>query len=155
VVDEVRTYRVEIERDAAGMWVASVPSVPGAHTQGRTIDQARRRIREALSLWVDDGDRAHLEFEVQLPVAMRTRVKRALELRKSAEATARQAADATERALVSLVDAGLSRRDAGELLGISRQRAQQIAETHMSAERRGTGGGRVAAKRAASRRRAS
>src|SRR5438093_11899068 len=66
VVDEVRTYRVEIERDAAGMWVASVPSIPGAHTQGRTIDQARRRIREALSLWVEDADRAHLGFEVRL-----------------------------------------------------------------------------------------
>src|SRR5438045_9467194 len=63
VVDEVRTYRVEIERDSAGIWVASVPSVPGAHTQGRTIDQARRRIREGISLWVGDADGARLEIQ--------------------------------------------------------------------------------------------
>jgi predicted RNase H-like HicB family nuclease len=151
-VDEVRTYRVVIGRDSAGLWVASVPAVPGAHTQGRTIEQARRRIREALSLWVRDADRAHLEFEVRLPAALRGRVERALELRESAETTAQQAAGATERALVSLVEAGLSRRDAGEVLGISRQRAQQIAETHESSGSGRGGGRRVAAKRAVARR---
>lgn len=132
VVDQVKTYRVEIERDRSGMWVASVPSVPGAHTQGRTIDQARERIREALSLWVSGAEKARLDFEVHLPAAVRTRVDRALELREAAETTVQDATDATERALAALVKAGLSRRDAGDVLGISRQRAQQIAQSLQS-----------------------
>jgi predicted RNase H-like HicB family nuclease len=148
----VRTYRVLIERDSAGLWVASVPAVPGAHTQGRTIDQTRRRIREALSLWVPDAERAHFEFEVRLPAAVRVRVERALELRETVEATARQAAGATERAVVSLVKAGLSRRDAGDLLGISRQRAQQITEAHMPSGKATRGRRRAAATRTAVRR---
>ena len=128
-MDEVRTYRVLIERDREGWWVASVPSVPRAHTQARTIDQARRRIREALSLWVSDAERARFEFEVRLPTGVQARVSRALELREAAETTVQEASDATERALGALVKAGLSRRDAGDVLGISRQRAQQIAES--------------------------
>ena len=44
------TYQVELERDERGWWAASVPAVPGAHTQGRSIAQAMNRIREALSL---------------------------------------------------------------------------------------------------------
>jgi predicted RNase H-like HicB family nuclease len=144
----MRTYRVVIERDSKGLWVASVLAVPGAHTQGRTIDQARRRIREALSLWVRGAERAPLEFEVRLPTAVRARVEQALELREAAEATARQAAGATERALVSLVEAGLSRRDAGDVLGISRQRAQQIAATHVASGTIEGGRRRPAARRA-------
>jgi predicted RNase H-like HicB family nuclease len=129
VVGEVKTYEVLIEHDRAGWWVASVPAVPGAHTQARTIDQARRRIREALALWVSDAEHAHLDFEVRLPAAVQDRVARALELREAAETTTQEAAGATERALGALVKAGLSRRDAGDVLGISRQRAQQIAES--------------------------
>jgi predicted RNase H-like HicB family nuclease/predicted nucleotidyltransferase len=42
-----------VEERVSGM-LNYVPAVPGCYTQGRTFDQARRRIREALSLWVDD-----------------------------------------------------------------------------------------------------
>jgi predicted RNase H-like HicB family nuclease len=48
------------ERDEAGWWVASVRKVRGCHTQGRTVDEARRRIREALELFVDDARKATL-----------------------------------------------------------------------------------------------
>src|SRR6266567_4328224 len=60
-------YRVVFERDESGAWLARVPSVRGCHTHGRTLEQARRRIREALSLWVDDADDAELTEEIRLP----------------------------------------------------------------------------------------
>lgn len=41
-------FEVVYERDEQGWWIASVVEVPGVHTQGRTRDEARRRIREAL-----------------------------------------------------------------------------------------------------------
>lgn len=126
-MEDVRTYKVEIERDGRG-WVASVPSVPGAHTQGRTIDQARRRIREALGLWVTNADRANLRFEVKLPATTRRQVERAIALRGEADRKNRDAAAALRRTVERLTEQGFSRRDAGELLGISRQRAQQLTE---------------------------
>ncbi len=54
------TYKVNYERDEAGWWMASVVGVDGCRTQGRTIKQARSRIREALKLFVPDADRAQL-----------------------------------------------------------------------------------------------
>src|SRR6476619_4645318 len=58
VEEIVKTYHVAYERDASGWWVASVRELRGCHTQGRTVDEARRRIREALDLFVDDARRA-------------------------------------------------------------------------------------------------
>jgi predicted RNase H-like HicB family nuclease len=58
VEEAVKRYRVAYERDEAGWWVASVRGVRGCHTQGRTVDEARRRIREALELFVGDARKA-------------------------------------------------------------------------------------------------
>jgi predicted RNase H-like HicB family nuclease len=58
-------YTVKIERDETGAWIARVPEVPGGHTHGRTLREAERRIREALSLRVEGADRADLEIHVQ------------------------------------------------------------------------------------------
>jgi predicted RNase H-like HicB family nuclease len=51
----VTTYHLAYDRDESGWWVASVREVPGCHTQGRTVDEARSRIRKALDLFVDDA----------------------------------------------------------------------------------------------------
>jgi predicted RNase H-like HicB family nuclease len=56
----VKSYRVAYERHDSGWWVATVRGVRGCHTQGRTIDEARRRIREALELFVDNARKAQL-----------------------------------------------------------------------------------------------
>lgn len=49
---KAKTYTLLLERDAQGWWVASVREVPGCHTQGRTLRQARARARQALGLYV-------------------------------------------------------------------------------------------------------
>ena len=54
------TYNVDYVRDESQRWVASIREVPGCHSQGRTIDEARRRVREALELFVDDAKSATL-----------------------------------------------------------------------------------------------
>ena len=58
VEEAVKSYRVAYERDESGWWVATVRGVRGCHTQGRTVDEARRRIREALELFVANARRA-------------------------------------------------------------------------------------------------
>src|ERR1700687_2487273 len=65
----VKSYRVAYERDESGWWVASVRGVRGCHTQGRTVDEARRRIREALELFIDNARRALIVDDVKVPSA--------------------------------------------------------------------------------------
>lgn len=47
------TYTVVFHLDASGWWFAEVPELPGCHTQGGTVDQARARVRAAIALWLD------------------------------------------------------------------------------------------------------
>ena len=123
-------YLVRVERDESGMWVATVPDVPGCHTQGRTIEQARDRIREALQAWFDlpkeyDGE---LVDDVQLPPGARRLVRSAGEARRRAHAADAEASEKTREALNALVELGWSLRDAGAVIGVTRQRAQQLAK---------------------------
>ncbi len=49
-----REFDVVIERDADGYYVASVPTLPGCHTQARSIDELVERVKEAISLCLED-----------------------------------------------------------------------------------------------------
>lgn len=48
-----REFNVLIERDAEGYLVASVPELPGCHTQARSLDDLMERIREAILLCLE------------------------------------------------------------------------------------------------------
>ena len=52
-VRKTRRFTVVLERDEDGFCVASIPALAGCHTQGRSLDQAMRRIREAAELWLE------------------------------------------------------------------------------------------------------
>lgn len=113
------------ERDESGTWIVKVPNVRGCHSYGRTLEQAQARIREALRLF--DADRAVLSDDVRLPARLLDAVKRARRARERAEAQRSVARSQLHSATLILERAGLSRRDAGTLLGLSRQRVQQLA----------------------------
>jgi hypothetical protein len=99
----------------------------GCHTYGRSLEQARRRLREALALWVDDADRAELRFDVRLPVGTKDRLAKVRAVRERSARAQREASQALRDAAADLTGRlGLSRRDAAELLGISHQRIQQL-----------------------------
>ena len=119
-------YGVIYERDESGAWNARVPEVPGAHTYGRSLQQARRRIREALDLWVDDAADARFDEEIRVPREAQAAVRRAKSTRAKVARDQREAAEAARLAARCLAKLGLSIRDAGEVLEISHQRAQQI-----------------------------
>jgi predicted RNase H-like HicB family nuclease len=48
-----RQFDVIVERDSAGWFVASVPSLPGCHTQAKSLDKLMTRISEAIQLCLD------------------------------------------------------------------------------------------------------
>lgn len=55
-----REFLIVIERDEEGYLVASVPSLPGCHTQARSMDELLGRAKEAIELCLEvqgeDGD---------------------------------------------------------------------------------------------------
>ena len=48
-----RQFNVVVERDSEGYYVASVPELPGCHTQAKSLDQLMERIREAILLCLE------------------------------------------------------------------------------------------------------
>ncbi|MGC4015842.1 MAG: type II toxin-antitoxin system HicB family antitoxin [Luteolibacter sp.] len=54
-----QAFNVVIERDSKGYYVASVPSLPGCHTQAKSLDELTERVKEAIALYLDaTGDYA-------------------------------------------------------------------------------------------------
>jgi predicted RNase H-like HicB family nuclease/predicted transcriptional regulator len=123
-------YRTVIERDEDGYWFVDFPDVPGCHTQGRTLARARERMRDALSLFVENADTAEIAEEITFADADLTKiVLRSQELRQVLEAVRTESQEVTAKAARRLTEAGLSRRDAGEVLGLSFQRVDQLVRT--------------------------
>lgn len=59
-----RQFDVVVERDSAGYFVASVPALPGCHTQAKSLDKLMERIREAIVLCLEirGDDSESLDF---------------------------------------------------------------------------------------------
>jgi predicted RNase H-like HicB family nuclease len=124
----MNVYHVTYERDESGWWVASVREVRGCHTQGRTVDEARRRIREAMELFLDDAHSAKVVDDVKLPATAAKAIRVYATLRKRADQEDRRAAIAARRA-VRLLQGGklkMSARDAARVLGIWGERLTRI-----------------------------
>jgi len=52
-----RQFNVIVERDAAGLYVATVPALPSCHTQAASLDELMARTREAIELCLEeDGE---------------------------------------------------------------------------------------------------
>jgi predicted RNase H-like HicB family nuclease len=51
----VNTLRlsVVIESDEDGYYVASVPELPGCHTQAKSLDELMERVKEAVDLYLE------------------------------------------------------------------------------------------------------
>jgi predicted RNase H-like HicB family nuclease len=55
-----REFNIVIEQDENGYYVASVPEIPGCHTQAKSLDELQKRIIEAIELYIED-DKNRLE----------------------------------------------------------------------------------------------
>ncbi len=45
-------FQVVIEKDESGYYVAEVPALPGCYSQGKTIVETKKNIKEAISGWL-------------------------------------------------------------------------------------------------------
>ena len=50
---KIRNFTVLIEQDEDGIYVAKVPNIRGCYTQGRTVQQAMERVKEAIQVCLD------------------------------------------------------------------------------------------------------
>ncbi|GFO97926.1 hypothetical protein ig2599ANME_2137 [groundwater metagenome] len=48
-----KEFTIIIEQDEDGIYVASVPELEGCHTQAKTLDELRERIKEAIQLYLE------------------------------------------------------------------------------------------------------
>jgi predicted RNase H-like HicB family nuclease len=49
----MRQFDVIIERDQEGLYVGSIPQLPGCHSQGHSLDELMERMREAAELYLE------------------------------------------------------------------------------------------------------
>jgi len=49
----MRKFSVLVEQDEDGVYVAHVPSLPGCHTQGKSLAVVEKRIEEAIKLYLE------------------------------------------------------------------------------------------------------
>ena len=45
-------FAVVVEKDEDGYYVASVPELPGCHTQAKTLDELTERVKEAIEAYL-------------------------------------------------------------------------------------------------------
>lgn len=61
-----KEFTIVIEQDEDGIYIASVPELEGCHTQAKTLDELKERIKEAIELYLevesDLIDEVPLEF---------------------------------------------------------------------------------------------
>lgn len=48
-----RQFKIIIEQDEDGCFIASVPALPGCYTQAKTLPELRKRIKEAILLCLE------------------------------------------------------------------------------------------------------
>jgi len=46
-------FAVIVEKDENGIYVASIPDLPGCHTQAKTLDELTKRVKEAITVYLE------------------------------------------------------------------------------------------------------
>lgn len=121
------TYRVDAEWDDTGWWVVTVPTVPGAITQCRRLDQVPADAAEVIEIQAGTPvDPDTLDVHPCLRGEAGDVAAEARRLRVEAHALNEKAGERTRAAVDLLHRRGFSLRDIGKLTGITHQRAQQL-----------------------------
>lgn len=50
---KILSYTVLIEQDEDGVFIAKVPDIPGCYTQGKNVEHAMERVKEAIQVCLE------------------------------------------------------------------------------------------------------
>ena len=123
--ETMTSYTVTYRRDPGDdAWVIDIEGMADVHTFGRNLDEAATNAREAIAVTADIPE-SSVEIDERICVAD-VDVDELARLRDQA-LEAHEIYLARQRAAaLRLTEAGVSRRDAARLLGVSHQRVQQL-----------------------------
>ena len=122
-------YHAKVERDGR-FWLIHVVEID-RYTQARNLGEVHEMAADLVAS-MEDVDPAIVELEIEtiLPASVRRHLSRAEGLRREAYERNSQAAQESREAARELVgEYRLTLREAGTLLGISRQRVQQLVRS--------------------------
>jgi len=79
-----KKFSVLVEKDEDGYFVATVPSLPGCHTQARSMDDLLERAKEAIEAYLEayTGSRCNASKEEVISDAVKAPFKQRPELKK-------------------------------------------------------------------------
>ena len=120
-------YTVTAERGPSGVWVLECDEL-GVVSQTRRLDRAADEVAEAIAF---QSGRKPGEFEIEvvpiLPAEVETLRQRADNLGVKAKAASEEAAAARSALARKMKDEGFTLREMGQVLGVSYQRASELA----------------------------
>ncbi len=69
-ITKIYQFPAIIEKDEKGYFFASVPALPGCYTQGRSLEEALRNIREVITLHIEDRILHKEKIPVLKPISL-------------------------------------------------------------------------------------
>ncbi|MCL2595568.1 MAG: hypothetical protein FWD83_08625 [Promicromonosporaceae bacterium] len=119
-------YTVEVERGNL-RWSMQAVEAPGAISEVDNLDDAELYMREAISYVTGEPEESiKIELVPILPETVRERLRHSRQLRDEATRANSKAAAEYRTAVRDLKSIGISTRDIGILLGVSKQRVAQL-----------------------------
>ena len=113
-----------IARAEEGGWDIEVPAADRSHTWAPTLRKAVQYAREVAAVWFDQPlDDVDVNLVVE---GAADEIAAARHKRDAADQASREAAEATQRAIVTLARMGLPDRDVAVVVGLSHQRVHQL-----------------------------
>ena len=56
IMPKILNFKVIVQQDEDGWFVANAPAIPGCHTQGKTYEEAVKNIEEAIDLCLEEAE---------------------------------------------------------------------------------------------------
>ncbi len=129
----MKKYNVRLLHDGeSGLWTASWDKVGGGGVvaMGMTIESSMKRFRSALGVFLENKQAAKVAVLIPeiagLPKPLLAKLETAQLAKAKADAEQVRVGKVIRRVVGDLAKRGLSTRDLGTLLGVSRQRAHKL-----------------------------
>jgi predicted RNase H-like HicB family nuclease len=129
----VTTNAVTVWREPQGVWGASADGLDGAFTDGDSLSEIDRNIRESIAITLDLPRGAETTITIELHVQVSGRIDEIVSAAVKAREAAARSPELTAVAVRSLRDEGLSVRDVARVLGITPGRVGQLDPRRMAA----------------------
>ena len=121
------TYSVTVWRESGDTrWTATADDVDGAVTDGRSLKEVDRNIREAIAVALDLPRGAEDTMDIDLRVKVSQEVDELVTEARAARDAAKRAEALTASAARALRSRGVSVRDTGRIVGLTSGRITQL-----------------------------